>query len=75
MCYAPTNTASNEEKEMFYNQLQAAVDKISKRDMLIVMGDLNAKVGDVNIGREKEMGKHGLGTMNENGELFVDFCS
>ena len=21
------------------------------------------------------MGKHGLGTMNENGELFVDFCT
>ena len=39
------------------------------------MGDTNAKVGSDNTGREEIMGKHGLGTMNENGELFVDFCT
>ena len=33
------------------------------------------KVGSDNTGREEIMGKHGLGTMNENGELFADFCT
>ena len=75
MCYAPTNNADEEDKDAFYTQLQAVVDKILRRDMLILMGDLNAKVGSDNTGREKEMGKNGLGVMNENGELLADFCA
>ena len=39
------------------------------------MGDVNAKIGDVNTGYEQVMGIHGLGRMNENGELFTDFCA
>jgi hypothetical protein len=31
-------------------------------------------VGRDNTGREDHMGKHGSGEMNENGELFADFC-
>ena len=75
MCYAPTNDAEEVEKDRFYAQLQATVDKVPKHDMLILMGDLNAKVGSDNTGREKEMGANGLGSMNENGELFADFCA
>ena len=75
MCYAPTNMASDKDKDNFYNHLQSMIDKVSKRDFLILMGDLNAKVGSTNNGREKKMGKHGLGSMNENGERFADFCA
>lgn len=74
-CYAPTNNAKEEEKDLFYTQLQEVVGKVSKRDMLIVMGDLNAKVGRDNTGRERQMGQNGLGNMNENGELLTDFCA
>ena len=42
--------------------------------MTIVMGDLNAKVGDDNEGYEAVMGKEGLGEMNVTGEHFADFC-
>ena len=35
------------------------------RGIKIIMGDINAKVGSDNTGREEIMGKHGLGTMNE----------
>ncbi|XP_078617289.1 uncharacterized protein LOC144885281 [Branchiostoma floridae x Branchiostoma japonicum] len=49
--------------------------KRKKRDITILMGDMNAKVGSANSGNEGVMGKHGVGTMNHNGELFVDFCS
>ena len=75
MCYAPTNNAEEEEKEAFYTQLQTTLDKIPRRDMLIVMGDLNAKVGNDNTGREREMGRNGVEQMNENGKLLADFCS
>nr|KAG5712555.1 hypothetical protein BaRGS_011529 [Batillaria attramentaria] len=74
-CYAPTNVADEEEKENFYEQLQAALDKAPRRDLKILMGDLNAKVGTDNTDRELIMGKHGTGTQNENGELFTEFCT
>ena len=75
MCYAPTNNAEEEHKDLFYSQLQTVLDKIPRRDMLILMGDMNAKVGCDNAGREKVMGRNGLGVMNENGELLTDFCA
>ncbi len=74
-CYAPTNAATDEEKEDFYSALQAQIDKSPKRDIKIVMGDMNAKVGTENKERELTMGKNGIGIINENGELFADFCA
>ncbi|XP_033106314.1 uncharacterized protein LOC117108409 [Anneissia japonica] len=44
-------------------------------DMKIVMGDLNANVCSDNLGFEKAMGKHGCGSMNENGKRLMEFCS
>lgn len=73
-CYAPTNAAEEEDKLAFYEQLDSTLQKMPKRDILLVMGDFNAKVGSDNIGREQIMGKEGIGKINENGELFVDFC-
>ena len=67
--------ADEDEKEDFYFSLQAIVNTVPKRDILMIMGDLNAKVGSERLGRESEIGPHGIGTMNENGELFADFCA
>ena len=39
------------------------------------MGDLNAKVGMDNTDGELNMGRHEVETINENGELFTDFCA
>ncbi|KAH3712207.1 hypothetical protein DPMN_071890 [Dreissena polymorpha] len=36
---------------------------------------MNAKVETDNTGREMVMGTEGLGTRNENGELYTDFCA
>ena len=74
-CYAPTNSADIEDKEEFYEQIQAILDKTPRRDLRILMGDLNAKVGIDNTDRELIMGKHSLGEQNENGELFTEFCT
>ena len=73
-CYAPTNDAEDEKKEEFYDQLQSVVNNQGDRDVTILMGDLNAKIGADNTGYEQVMGKHGLGRMNENGEQFAEFC-
>ncbi|CAG5135618.1 unnamed protein product [Candidula unifasciata] len=63
-CYAPTNDKDASIKEEFYMQ---------KGNLKILMGDLNAKIGSDNTGYEEIMGRHGLGVMNENGELFTNF--
>jgi hypothetical protein len=73
--YAPTNDAEEEEKEEFYNRLQGVLDKLPSKDVNIMMGDANAKVGADNTGYEETMGKHGLGEMNNNGERFANLCA
>lgn len=73
-CYAPTNDADPEQKDIFYETLQAEVENTPSQDLLIIMGDLNAMVGTVNTGSERVMGKHGYGNLNENGERLVELC-
>lgn len=74
--YAPTEKASPEDKEEFYGKLAYTLrNDVTKSDIVVLIGDLNAKVGDSNDGWERAMGKFGLGTMNENGELFAEFCT
>ena len=72
-CSAPTSTASDDELEEFYNQLQETLDDIPSRDIKIVMGDLNAKVGTANTATPTH-GTCGLGIRNERGETLIDFC-
>ena len=64
-----------EKKDDFYQQLQAVLDKRGAKDITILMGDFNAKIGMDNTGYEDIMGTHGLGQMNENGERFADLCA
>ena len=51
------------------------MSKLPRKDMNIVMGDINAKVGSYNTNHESVIGRHGLGTCNENGERLLAFCS
>ena len=74
LCYAPTNESDKEDKEDWYEQLQQAVAKVPQHDMLLINGDMNAKVGSDNSNCERAMGKHGCGVMNDNGERLVDYC-
>ncbi|CAH8678058.1 unnamed protein product [Schistosoma haematobium] len=74
-CYAPTNDSNDDIKDQFYERLQSIIEKCSRKDLTILMGDLNAKVGIDNTGYEDIMGRHGLGERNENGERFANLCA
>ncbi len=74
-CYAPTNDSSEDTKDHFYGRLQAVLDKRKVKDVNILMGDFNAKIGADNTGYEEVMGLHALGEMNENGEKFANICA
>ena len=58
--YAPTKEADDEVKDDFYEQLQKIVDKVPRHDMLLVIGDWNAKVGEQQLGDKGIVGKFGM---------------
>ena len=73
--YAPINDAMDEQKIESYNQLQDTISDYNRNDLLVVMGDLNAKVRNNNTNRREVMRKFGIGIMNDSGERLCDFCS
>ena len=58
--YAPMNDAMDEEKDEFYNQLQDTISSCNRHDMILVMGDLKAKIGNNKTNREEVMGTFGV---------------
>ena len=74
--YAPTNEADEETEDSFYDMLQRVADKIPRHDMIMMMGDWNAKIGAKQEGENGVVGRHGFGDeRSENGVRFVSFCA
>ena len=74
MCYAPTEAADDGVKDNFYHQMESILSNIPSRETVILMGDMNAKVGGYIPGDGCVVGSHGIGTRNDNGTRFVDSC-
>ena len=72
--YAPTLDWPEEESESFYKLLQETLDTIPARDMLLIMGEMNAKVGKRQH-KSSHVGTHGLGKQNERGQILTEFCA
>ena len=70
-----TNDTDNGKKEEFSEQSQNLLNKPKPKDIMILTGDFNAKIGANNTGYDEIKGKQGLGQINENGELFVVVCA
>ena len=73
MVYAPTSAANDVEMMEFYEKVQEAVDVVPKGDILYILGDWNAKVGDE--ATAAVTGGFGLGKRNDRGEYLVEFCN
>lgn len=71
--YAPTMTCSEESKTSFYSLLGDTVRSVPKEDKLVILGDFNARVG-TNNNTWNCLGPHGVGQMNSNGQLLLEFC-
>ena len=70
--YGPGCERSEEERDEFWNELTRCVDGLSARNYVVVLGDLNARVGDGEV--EGVVGKYGVPGENENGERLLDMC-
>nr|VZI07984.1 unnamed protein product [Spirometra erinaceieuropaei] len=71
---APTSAAEQRDKEAFYSQLQALVERLRHRDLLVVAGDWNGRSepGDLTTGHL--LGRFGLGSRCESGERLLNFA-
>ncbi|VDP23653.1 unnamed protein product [Schistosoma margrebowiei] len=52
----PPNDSNDDIKDQFYDRLQSIIEKCPRKDLIILIGDLNAKVGIDNTGYEDIMG-------------------
>lgn len=72
--HAPTEEKCDAIKEEFYNELEKIYSELPARNIKVVLGDLNAKLGRENIYREV-IGKESLhNTTNKNGTYFINFA-
>jgi len=73
--YAQTSNSTEEDCEDFYSQLEAVIANTPKKDILIVQGDWNAKIGrDAYADWAGTVGKFGLGETNERGLRLLEFA-
>ena len=70
--YAPTSNTEGAEVEQFYEDLQDILELTSKKDVLFIIGDWNAKVGSQKT--PGVTGKFGLGVRNEAGQRLIEFA-
>ena len=78
--YAPTSHAEEAEVERFYEYLQDLLELTPKKDVLLITGDWNRKVGSQESSLLPVLqllgvtGKFGLGVQNEAGQRVTGFC-
>ena len=70
--YGPNENAIKEEKDEFWEKLQQELDEV-KTNKIMVIGDLNGRVGNKNEGIEKWLGREGESVRNENGKRIIEF--
>ena len=70
--YGPGCERSEEERDEFWNDLTRCVDGLSTRNYVVVLGDLNARVGDGEV--EGVVGKYGVPGENEWREIVRYVC-
>ena len=71
--YAPTLTSSEEAIATFYALLRDTLRSIPKADKILILGDLNARVGTASDVWNC-LGPHGTGKINSNGQQLLELC-
>ena len=70
-CYAPQVGRPMMEKVEFIEEIEATITS----DRVVIMGDLNAKVGTDRCGFEEVLGEHGHGRRDREGILLLEMCA
>nr|VZI32826.1 unnamed protein product [Spirometra erinaceieuropaei] len=73
--YVPSMTSPDAVGDKFYEDLHAFLATVLKADKLIVLGDLNARVGTDHATWRRVLGPHGLRGSNDTGLLLLRTCA
>ncbi|XP_057671223.1 uncharacterized protein LOC130902950 [Diorhabda carinulata] len=71
--YAPDVRKPKEEREAFFDALQATLDKITSKDKVFIMGDFNSRIGNTVI--PGIMHSFNEEAVNDNGDILIDVCT
>lgn len=77
-CYAPTRSARREEKDQFYDELDAILSSIPTDEKYILLGDFNARVGSREQNGEQwdgVRGPNGHRAINDAGKELLTFLN
>ena len=77
LCLPSILTASHSGEEVLelYDNIQATIDNITRRDHHFIMGDLNSKLGNLHNTYPSVIGKHTIGNANSRGKRLANFCT
>ena len=70
--YGPGSEIKEEQRNEFWSELADCVEGLSRRNYVVVLGDLNTRVGNEEI--EGVLGRYGVPGVNESGERLLDMC-
>ena len=70
--YTLTSNTEETEVEWFYEDLQDHLELTHQKNILLIIGDWNAKVGSQET--PGVTGKFGVGVQNEAGQRLIGFC-
>jgi len=74
--YAPDSGYDDKYVEAFYESLQDEINKLPRREDIVLLGDFNASVGnDTYRNWPDVVGKYGFGKHNQRGFNLLQFCA
>lgn len=73
--YAPTLDSDLEVKDLFYEELNNILERVPRKEHIILLGDFNARVGKADDIWPEVIGAHRIGKANSNGELLLELCT
>ena len=71
--YGPGSERNEEERESFWNSLSECLGQFKTWQNVVIMGDLNARVGDVMV--DNVIGRYGVAGVNESGRRCIEMCN
>jgi len=74
-CHAPTEENEEEVKNTFYEDLEQVYNTLPRHSVKLVIGDMNAKLGQEESYRPR-IGRESLHSIsNDNGTRFINFAA
>ena len=68
-------SATSAIKDEFYENLAAIISSVPNNEQLVLLGDVNARVGANHDTWPSCLGLFGMGKMNENGQRLLELCT